>query len=192
MEIRDWGRNRAMWASILEKKTGSGVDAWVRLIRDAGIENERTLRAWLAALGVTGYAQHLLVMETFGYPDFVRRDAAALIDAQYAARPALRPIYDAVVAMAERLGAVTLQARKTYVSLVGPRRTFARLQASSRDRLDLGLRFATPPASSRLLPSNIHETMRFRVALTRVEDVDEEVEALLRAAYEESIGQPPA
>jgi hypothetical protein len=118
----------------------------------------------------------------------LQRDAAALVAAQYAARPALRPIYDAIVAMAGRLDDVTLQARKTYVSLVSPRRTFARLQASSRDRLDLGLRFATPPESSRLLPSNIHETMRFRVALTRIEDVDAEVEALLRAAYQESSG----
>jgi hypothetical protein len=45
MEIRDWGRNREMWAEILEKRTGSGVDAWVRLIRDAKVEDERTLRA---------------------------------------------------------------------------------------------------------------------------------------------------
>jgi hypothetical protein len=192
MEIRDWGRNREMWAAILEKKTGSGVDAWVRLIRDAKVENERKLRAWLAALGVTGYAQHLLVMEIFGYPDFVQRDAATLVAAQYAARPALRPIHDAVVAMADGLGDVTMQARKTYVSLVGPRRTFARLQASSRDRLDLGLRLATPPESSRLLPSTIHETMRFRIALGRVEDVDAEVGALLSAAYQESSAGPPA
>ena len=186
MEIRDWGRYREMWAAILEKKTGSGVDAWVRLIRAAGVADERSLRAWLAALGVTGYAQHLLVMETFGYPDFVQRDAAALIDAQYADRPQLRLVYDAIVATADRLGDVTFQARKTYVSLLGPRRTFARIRPTTRTRLDLGLRFASPRESSRLLPSTMHETMRVQVPLSTVEAVDGEVERLLRAAYEEN------
>jgi hypothetical protein len=186
MDVRDWRRNREMWAGILEKKTGSSVDAWVQLIRKAEMADERSLRAWLAALGVTGYAQMLLVMEIFGYPDWVKADAGSLIAAQYADRPALRPVYDAVVAMTERLGDVTLQARKTYVSLVGPRRTFARLQPTTRTRLDLGLRLASPPASRRLLPSAIHETMQVRVPLVSVEEVDAEVEALLRTAYEES------
>jgi hypothetical protein len=186
MDVRDWRRNREMWAGILEKKTGSSVDAWVQLIRRAQVADERSLRAWLAAVGVTGYAQQLLVMEIFGYPDWVKADAGSLIAAQYADRPALRPVYDAVVAMTERLDDVTLQARKTYVSLVGPRRTFARLQPTTRTRLDLGLRFALPPASHRLLPSAIHETMQVRVALGSVDEVDAEVESLLRAAHEES------
>ena len=186
MDVRDWRRNREMWAGILEQKTGSSVDAWVQLIRKVGVADERSLRAWLAALGVTGYAQQLLVMEIFGYPDWVKADAGSLVAAQYADRPALRPVYDAVITMTERLGEVTLQARKTYVSLVGPRRTFARLQPTTRTRLDLGLRFTSPPASPRLLPSTIHETMQVRVALGKAEEVDAEVEALLRKAYEES------
>ena len=92
MDVRDWRRNREMWAGILEKKTGSSVDAWVQLIRRADMADERSLRAWLAALGVTGYAQMLLVMEIFGYPDWVKADAGSLVAAQYADRPALRPV----------------------------------------------------------------------------------------------------
>lgn len=183
VETRDWGRNREMWARLLETRTGSGLDAWMRLIRRANVPDERSLRAWLAAVGVRGYAQQLLVMETFGYPDFLARDAESLIAGQYADRTALRSIYDAIVSAAAGLGKVALQARKTYVSLVGPRRTFARIVPATRTRVDLGLRMTDDTPRGRLLPSTIHETMRVRLALERVADVDAEAIALLEQAY---------
>ena len=58
---------------------------------------EQALRRWLSAEGVTGYAQALLVWETFGYPGFLVADADELIDRQYADRPQLRPVFDAVL-----------------------------------------------------------------------------------------------
>ena len=79
-----------------------------------------------------------------GYPDFLTADAGELIDGQYADRPQLRPILDAVLALLPALGPVTVQARKTIVSLVSPRRTFAVVQATTKDRVDLGLRLETP------------------------------------------------
>lgn len=36
---------------------------------------------------MTGYARSLLVMERFGYPDFLRASGDELIDGQYADRP---------------------------------------------------------------------------------------------------------
>lgn len=59
---------------------------------------------------------------------------------QYANRAQLRPILDAVLAAASGLGEGTVQARKTYISLVTPRRTFAQVKVSTRGRVDLGLR----------------------------------------------------
>src|ERR1022692_968746 len=67
-------------------------------------------------------------------------EARELIDGQYADRPHLRPVLDAVLAALPGLGPVTVQARTTLVSLVTPRRTFAVVQARTRNRVDLGLR----------------------------------------------------
>jgi hypothetical protein len=78
---------------------------------------------------VIGYAQSLLVMERFGYPDFVSATADQLVAGQYTDRPQLRPIFEAIIAAAQRLGAV-VQVRKTYVSLLAPRRSFARVLSS--------------------------------------------------------------
>ena len=76
-------------------------------------------------------------------------DAGELIEGQYADRPQLRPILDAVLALLPALGPATVQARKTIVSLVSPRRTFAVVRATTKDRADLGLRLddAEPAAA---------------------------------------------
>ena len=70
-------------------------------------------------------------------------EARELIDGQYADRAHLRPVLDAVLAALPGLGPVTVQARTTLVSLVTPRRTFAVVQATTKNRVDLGLRLDT-------------------------------------------------
>jgi hypothetical protein len=183
--IRDWRRNREMWVRILEKQTTEGLDTWNQRIRDASIEDESWLRAWLSTRGVTGYARSLLVMERFGYPDFILATADELIEKQYANRAQLRPIYDAIIIAAERCDELVIQARKTYVSLVAPRRTFARVQPA-KTRVDLGLRLESCKPGGRLQPSRIHHTMRVQIALTTRDDVDAEVHRWLERAYLEN------
>ena len=73
-------------------------------------------------------------------PALLTAEAGQLIDAQYAGRSQLRPILDKVLRVLPLLGPVTVQARKTFVSLVSPRRTFAVVQATTKTRVDLGLR----------------------------------------------------
>ena len=183
---RDWNRNREMWMRILEKQTGEGLDVWNRRIATLRPRDERSLRAWLKDQKVTGYAQSLLVMERFGYPDFVLATASQLIDRQYADRAQLRPIYDAIVRAAGQCGDMVIQARKTFVSLMTPRRTFARVQPTTRARVDLGLRLDGRRPSGRLQSSTIHETMRVRIGLTMPDEVDAEVRRWLLQAYAEN------
>jgi hypothetical protein len=180
---QDWRRNRETWIRILTNKTGLAVDVWKRRIRLHRPKDEKGLRDWLTKEGVTGYAQSLLVMEQFGYPDYLTATADELIDRQYADRPELRPIYDAIVEAAGRLGPLTIQARKTYVSLVSPRRTFARVVPATKTRIDLGLRLDGHRPAGRLQASRIHPTMTFQVGLSARGEVDSEVVQWLRQAY---------
>lgn len=183
---QDW---RQMWervASGLEARTGVGVQRWNRRIHARRFTDEGALRTWLLAEGVTGYAQSLLVMERFGYPEFLRASATDLVDAQFRDRPALRPIYERLVAECRQLGDVTVQARKTYVALVGARRTFARVRATTRTRLDLGLRIEGARPAGRLGPARIHPSLTVEVGLRRRDDVDGEVRAWLELAFAQS------
>jgi hypothetical protein len=182
---RDWGHNREMWIRVLEKKTGKGLDQWNAVIKKQRFTDASSLKAWLAQKSVTGYASQLLVMETFGYPDFVTTSADSLIDAQYADRPHLRSIYEAIVKATRDFGEVVIQARKGFVSLVGPRRTFARVQATTKNRVDLGLRIEKKPGG-RLQPSRIHETMKLQISFTRPEEVNREALRWLEKAYDQN------
>jgi hypothetical protein len=184
-QVRGWGEMLADIERRLVASTGEGVGTWAARVRAAGLDTEPGIRAWLTEHGVTGYGQMVLVMERFGYPDFLTATPDALVEGQYADKPQLRPIYDAAVTAALGVGEAHVQARKGYVSLVGSRRTFAVLQASTRTRVDLGLRLAGRRPGGRLLPATSigNGTSTVRVALTSVEDVDDEVVDLLAESY---------
>src|SRR5262249_18281369 len=108
-KTRDWKHYRDMWIDVLEKQTGKGLDFWNARIRNEKFADARTLDAWLAQQGVTGYGAQLLVMESFGYPDFLTASADELIDAQYTDQPHLRPIYEAIIEATRELGEFVIQ-----------------------------------------------------------------------------------
>jgi hypothetical protein len=185
-KIRDWQSMKDMSARLLQERTGLDVTTWNQRIQEQHLKDEQALRAWLTEQGVTGYGQNLLVMERFGYPDFLRASAEELIEGQYADRPQLRPILEAILGATAGLGEVTIQARKTYVSLMTARRTFARVQPTTKQRVDLALRLERPKPSGRLQPSRIHTSTPLQISLTTPEDVDAEVLDWLQKAYEQN------
>ena len=127
------------------------------------------------------------------YPDYLTAEAGQLIEGQYADRPQLRPILDAVLALLPALGPTTVQARRTIVSLVCPRRTFAVVRATTKDRVDLGLRLDDAEPGGRLQSAKGigGGGATVRIALRRPEDIDEEVRGLMRRAYEENTAPAP-
>lgn len=176
---------RDMMERLLRERTGKPPAYWNKRVKAQGPLSEAKLRAWLEKEGVTGYAAQLLVWEShLGYPDFLTKRAEELIDEQYEGRPALRRVLDRVLDAALACGDVTVQARKTYVSLVTGRRTFARVQAK-KDHVAVGLRLERAPRG-RLRPSRIHESMPVQLELARVEDVDAEARRILQSAYDAS------
>jgi hypothetical protein len=187
---KSWREMREWCVRLLRSRTGQDVADWDERIAAEGLDDEQSLRAWLADRGVTGYAQALLVWERFGYPEFLIADAEQLIGKQYADRPQLRPILDAVLAALPALGPVTVQARGTYVSLVSPRRTFAVVQATTKSRVDLGLRLAGVKPEGRLREAKNVGQATVRIPLSTPDEVDEEVLDWLRRTYEENTAPP--
>ena len=88
--VRSWREMREWSAALLLSRTGADVAAWNQRIIEAGLDDERTLRTWLAGQGVTGYAQALLVWERFGYPDFMTASAGGPRTGPRSARPRRR------------------------------------------------------------------------------------------------------
>jgi hypothetical protein len=186
---RSWQEMYAQVQAQLERQTGEPLAAWNARVKAFAPADEAALRAWLAGKGVAGYPQMLLVFETFGYPSYLQKDAAELIDGQYRDRPNLVPIYDKVVDVALELGHVELQARKTYVALIGPKRTFASIQATTKTRIDVGLRLdgVSPGGRLEIAKSIGQSSMTHKIALAAPTDVDDVAVGWLRRAYEANL-----
>lgn len=76
-----------------------------------------------------------------------------------------------------------VQACKKGISLLTPRRTFARIQPTTKQRVDLGMRLEGLKPGGRLRSGKIHETMPLLIGLSRHDKVDAEVVGWLRQAY---------
>jgi hypothetical protein len=174
----------------LVERTGEGLEAWNAKVRARDPADETTLRAWLATQGVSGYPAMLLVMERFGYPDYLQSSANELIDGQYRDRPGLRPILDAILALLPEVGEIELQARKTYMAFLTPKRTFGALVPTTRTRSDLGLRLPVDQkATGRLeLAKNFAQSsVTHKIGLTSADDVDDDVVGWIKHSYRSNV-----
>jgi len=186
---RSWREMYERIAAQIQRETGTDVAGWNERIRDWGPTDAPSLKAWLNEQGVDGYPAMLLGYETFGYPDYLEASADELIDGQYRDKPAIRPIYDRLIVELPNVGEVEVQARKTYVALIGPKRTFASIQPSTRTRVDIGLRFDDSARAAGLEPAKSigQSSMTHKLALSSPEDVDREAVGWLRRAYEANL-----
>lgn len=155
----------------LVRQTGADLQVWNERVRATGIDDPDRLKTWLTHQGVVGYPRMLLGLERFGYPDFMEATAEELIDAQYRGKPELRAIYDEVIRRVGSLPGVEVQARKTYVSLIGPKRTFARVQTVGKTAVALALRLDRRPGGG-LDPSTVHDSMPVQLTLRSTEELD--------------------
>jgi hypothetical protein len=177
-------------SASLAARTGRSLDEWVALVQASGVDplDQNAVRRWLRSEhGVPQNSQWAIADAAARSAGWERPSAAQYVDGQYSgAKAALRPIYDALAAAVGELGDdVTVEGRGTYTPFVRGRQ-FAAIAPASRDRVDLGLRFADPPPAGRLQPASAPGQATHKVALRSVDDVDDEVRHLLRVAYEQN------
>ncbi len=178
-----------MAASMLanmREKTGKDIEAWIAIVAASGLEKHGAVVKYLKT-------EHGM---THGFANLAAhkaREAAQpaagpvdLVAAQYGgAKAALRPIYDAVAAIVAKLGGdVEIAPKKAYVSLRRSKQ-FALIQPSTKTRVDVGLNLKGKPPAGRLEASGSFNAMvSHRVRVTDVSQVDAELEAWLKEAYQ--------
>jgi predicted transport protein len=178
----------AVGESIADR-TGRTMAEWVALVAGSGVDplDQTAVRRWLRdAHGVRQNTQWAIADEAARAAGWVRPSVAEYIDSQFTGKKAaLRPVFEAVRELATSLGDdVTIEGRSTYVPFVRGRQFAA--AAATPTRLDLGLRLPDPPPSSRLQPASAPGSATHKLVLSAVTDVDDEVAALLRAAYDQN------
>jgi hypothetical protein len=168
----------------LEEKTGRPLAEWVQVARQSGLTKHKEILNHLKGEhGLTyGYA-NLVAMTALEAEKPAETDA---VSAQYAgARAGLRPVYDRIVDAVRQFGPdVEIAPKKAYVSL-RRKKQFGLVQPSTSARVDVGLNLKEAPASGRLeLSGSFSEMVSHRVRLGSADEVDAELIAWLRAAYE--------
>jgi hypothetical protein len=111
-----------------------------------------------------------------------------LIAAMYAGeKAALRPIHDRILGEVSAFGGdVEIAPKKGYVSLRRSKQ-FALVQPSTKTRVDVGLVLKGEPPAGRLEKSGSFNAMvTHRVRIAAADDVDAELLAWLRRAYDEA------
>ena len=167
----------------LPEKTGRSLQEWFAVLSTTGLEKHTELLNYLKQQHSVshGFANGIVLR----YRD--SRSAATneddLVSPQYAgAKAALRPIHDAIVAVATSFGNdVEVAPKRTAVSLRRSKQ-FAVVEAASAKRVQVGIQLKGDPTTSRLLTGNA--MCSHKVNLGSVDEVDEELIGWLRAAYE--------
>ena len=167
---------------MIRELPGQPVEEWIARL-PAGSFAER--KAWLQEQGLhSNHAAAVLWWEKNGAA--IEAGGGELIDSQYAGpKAALRPIYERVAEVIADFEDVEVGPRGTYVSFGRPKQ-FALVKASTRTRVDVGLRLPGEAATGRLLDAGSFGSgnITHRVGLEAVEEVDAELEGWLRAAYD--------
>ena len=171
----------------MPEKTGKSLQAWYEVLANSGLEKYGEMMKLLKGeYDVThGFANMITLM----YRQKMEGGAPAqddLVAAQYAgAKTGLRPIYERVLQIVHAFGEdVEIAPKKTYVSLRRSKQ-FAIVQASTKDRVDLGLNLKGIDPTERLEGGKVFGGMcTHQVRLREPGDVDAEVTGWLREAYD--------
>lgn len=173
----------------MPEKTGKPLAEWYQILGAAKVaKHGDILKLLKGEYGVThGYANTISTLfrqQQAGGPP----PDADLVAAQYdGAKASLRPVYDAVLTAVARFGPdVEIAPKKTYVSLRRSKQ-FAIVQPTTRTRVDLGLNLKDAESTPRLEGGKVFSGMcTHRVSLFSPAEVDAEVVAWLKEAYEQA------
>ena len=170
----------------LKEKTGKTIDQWLKIVNTTKLAKHGQITKHLKSEhGVThGYASmiaHQALQQ--GAPDTSGDD---LVAAQYSgAKADLKPIYDKLEKAVLKFGKdVELAPKQAYVSLRRSKQ-FGLIQPSTKTRVDVGLCLKGVDATDRLEAAGSFNAMvSHRVRLSEPADVDKELVAWFRLAYE--------
>ena len=107
----------------------------------------------------------------------------AAVDEIYAAKPALRPIHDALMKSIAGFGEFEVAPKKDYVSL-RRKKQFAMIGPATKTQVEVGLNMKDVAATDRLVALPAGGMCPYKVRLATAGEVDKELVGWLRRAYD--------
>ncbi len=176
----------------IEKRTGRTLEDLARLVRASGLTKHGEVRDMLkTTLGMGHGDANVLVHYVFkSAPAFAAAPASGGADAELdriysGAKAALRPIHDEVMTAVGAFGPFEIAPKKTYLSL-RRKKQFAMVGPATNTRVEVGLNMKGVAGTARLEALPPGGMCQYKVRLTAPADVDPELIAWIRRAYDES------
>ena len=168
----------------MPEKTGKSLEEWKKLLKTKSFEKHSEAVNFLKKEhGVThGFANTIVTLskdENNSDEDLVKN--------QFKGKESLLLIYEKILNVVNEFGNdVTITPKKTSVSIIR-KKQFALVKPATKTRIDLGLKIKDKSTGERLESSGPFGTMcTHRVKLSDSNEVDGELKAWLREAYEKA------
>ena len=172
----------------IQKKTGKSFDELAVIIQKSGLTKHGEIRDYLKrelSLG-HGDANALVhaVLKSDGQRAAEDKSTDAVLDEIYSgAKAGFRPIHDKLMKEISRLGEFEIVPKKGYVSL-RRKKQFAMIGPRTNTRFEVGINAKDFKKNARLLEQPKGSMCNYIVNLTDAKEVDAELVAWIKSAYE--------
>ena len=168
----------------IQKRTGKTLDELYEIIRKSGLAKHGEIVNMLKRELGMGHGDASTLVKFFmsaGEKEVTADDAVNEIYS--GAKAALRPIHEELMAAIVQMGPFEIAPKKGYVSL-RRKRQFAMIGPATRTRVEVGLNMKGVEGTARLVEMPPGSMCQYRVNVTDVKEVDGELIAWIRRAYE--------
>jgi len=183
-------RAKATQLANIQKKTGKSMEELTELIQSSGLSKHGEIRSMLMEKLGLGYGdasmlvQHVLKTDVQLVVNEKGLTTDEVLDAIYSGpKSNLRPIHDKIMDSINQFGEFEIAPKKGYISL-RRKRQFATLGPATNTRFELGINAKSLEADERLLEQPAGSICNYKVRLTEVRQVDQQVISWIRKAYE--------
>ena len=172
----------------IQKKTGRSLDELAGIIEKSGLTKHGEIRDYLKReLGLGhGDANALVhvVLQSDGQRAAEGKSSDQVLDEMYSgAKGHMRPIHEKLMKEINKLGEFEIVPKKGYVSL-RRKRQFVMISPKTNTRFEVGINARDLKQNARLLEQPTGSMCNYIVNLSDVREVDSELIAWLRSAFE--------
>ncbi len=170
----------------IQKRTGKTLDELFEVIRKSGLAKHGEIVSMLKRELDMGHGDANTVAKFFFKSPGEGREVTAddAVDEIYSgAKAALRPIHEELMAAIVQMGPFEIAPKKGYVSL-RRKRQFAMIGPVTKMRVEVGLNMKGVQGTRRLSEMPPGGMCQYKVNVTDVKEVDGELIAWIRQAYE--------
>ena len=174
----------------IEKRSGKTLDELVGAVKASGLEKHGQIRDMLKSTFDLGFGDASVLAHYALDREGVMRALSGEVSAEDAldsiytgAKADLRPLHEKLMNEISKFGEFESVPKKTYISLRRARQ-FAMIGPATNTQVEVGLNMKGIPGTSRLVEQKPGGMCQYKVRLSTLEEIDQELLGWLRTAYD--------